>query len=133
MSVPSNYSVIDSIQLANTFRNIWEPNTIDDYESVYCLFFNQKNEVIYKIELNRGTEDHVLFNTKKAVKLALNTKAKRIAIAHNHTGENSKPSDFDIVVTDNFKTVLTSVGVDFMDHIILTVNDYFSFRDNGMF
>ncbi len=55
-----------------------------------------------------------------------------VALIHNHPGQNSEPSDQDIMITDHVKKALETVGIRLLDHLIVTKYGYFSLCENGM-
>lgn len=60
--------------------------------------------------------------------------ASRFVIAHNHPSENPQPSPADIAITQRLVTASSYVGLEFLDHIILTDYPlkYSSFMDMGI-
>ncbi|MDM1536368.1 JAB domain-containing protein, partial [Myroides odoratimimus] len=53
-------------------------------------------------------------------------------ITHNHPSGNKQPSVQDIELTDRIKKAGDILNIPLLDHIILTHNDYFSFKSNKM-
>jgi hypothetical protein len=54
-----------------------------------------------------------------------------IGVAHNHPSGEAEPSRADRVVTIALREVCTLIGTPLLDHIIVTGDGYWSFRDAG--
>ena len=50
---------------------------------------------------------------------------------HNHPGGNPIPSKQDFDITNNLIEASKILGVKFLDHIIITKNNYYSFVENN--
>ena len=55
-----------------------------------------------------------------------------IIIAHNHPSGTLKASRADIQITQRLKEVSKLVGIELLDHVIISKNGYCSFSDDGM-
>lgn len=60
---------------------------------------------------------------------ALQIACGSVAVAHNHPSGIPEPSRADRVVTVALREACTLVGVQLLDHIIVTDTGYWSFRD----
>lgn len=63
-------------------------------------------------------------------KRALLNNAYGIVIAHNHPGGKASPSHEDVVITDKIIEAGKLLGIDCMDHIIVTIDNYYSLREH---
>ncbi|MCK5538450.1 MAG: hypothetical protein KAI79_16605 [Bacteroidales bacterium] len=60
--------------------------------------------------------------------------AAAIIVARNHPYGNLNPSQEDIVITEKIKKAAAFFDISFLDHVIVTDSDYYSFADNtGLF
>lgn len=116
-------------------RNIWEYDTINYEERVYIVFLNNRGvRIDYKVIYDetsdrcRITLEHVFKIRKKAKKL----KSKHIVLAHNHPSGSTEPSEFDLNITNWLIESLKEFDITILDHIILTEDSYFSFKDQGL-
>ena len=50
---------------------------------------------------------------------------------HNHPSNNPNPSRQDVEITKRIVENGEMMGIQVMDHIIITSTQYFSFRENG--
>jgi len=55
-----------------------------------------------------------------------------IIIARNHPSGDPKPSEDDIEVTKRLSLACDILGIEILDHMIITADDYFSFSQNGL-
>ncbi|HTE22113.1 MAG TPA: JAB domain-containing protein [Candidatus Limnocylindria bacterium] len=62
----------------------------------------------------------------------LNDRACSVIIAHNHPSGETTPSEADIKVTQQLVAAGQILGIPLDDHIIVTKDDYFSFKANGL-
>lgn len=125
-------AITTSKECAEVFRKVWKKKTLCRHERVYVLYLNYKSEPIMYKCINIGTYTETLFDIGSAVEYAYKCNSSQIAIAHNHTTEILYPSQKDIELTKSIVHVLQLSHRQLMDHIILTENGYYSFRDAGL-
>ncbi len=80
--------------------------------------------------LNDGSMDNVVFDMGKTVRHAILNNSYYIVAAHNHPSGIANPSIDDINATKHLKNAANSVGIRLLDHIIISGDKYFSFKDN---
>lgn len=91
-----------------------------EHEEIHIALLNHNNGLIGTFCVGRGTIDQCPLFTREFIKLAMIHNAKSMVIAHNHPSQCSLPSDEDISGTKRVKEALALVGVDLLDHIIVT-------------
>ncbi|MGJ1311773.1 JAB domain-containing protein [Sphingobacterium multivorum] len=64
---------------------------------------------------------------------ALLCNAIRICVAHNHPSGTLKPSQADRQITRKLIDAGNILDIQVLDHLILTEQNYYSFRDEGDF
>jgi len=79
-----------------------------------------------------GTEGRATVYPREVLALALGRKASGFFMVHNHPGGDARPSDDDVALTDRLARIAHDLDVRLVDHIIVTDNDYFSFRAQNM-
>ncbi len=79
-----------------------------------------------------GTLNQSLVHPREVFADAIADRAASIIIAHNHPSGTLEPSAADRSITRRLKEVAALVGIELIDHVILTKNGYFSFADEGM-
>jgi DNA repair protein RadC len=60
---------------------------------------------------------------------ALLKKSSRIIVAHNHPSGNNEPSTEDLNVTTKLLAACNFIGIDLLDHLIITDESYRSLRN----
>gem|GEM_PF-941832 len=109
-------------------------NTIEDF-SLQIVDFLLQNQVKALVIACNTISEGGLTETSVDVRLilqgALLTNATQIILAHNHPSGNLKPSSQDDMLTRNVKNACEVMRVHFADHLILSADDYYSYRDEG--
>ncbi len=59
-------------------------------------------------------------------------RAAGIIIAHNHPSGTLEASRADMAITQRLTEVSRLVGIELLDHVILSKQGYFSFSDEGL-
>lgn len=116
-------------------RNIWPYNTINYEEMVKIVFLDKDgNRIDFKV-IHEGKHDSckiTLEHVFKIVNKAKKLKSKHIVLAHNHPSGSIQPSEFDIHITNWLIESLNEFDIAILDHLILTEDSYFSFKDSGL-
>ncbi len=133
---------LNSMQSGRDERPILD-TTDKIYEYIEPFFRSQSTEVVLVLSLDvnsrvmratkvhEGSFDSVSFNIAKIVRSLVSSGAAGVVIAHNHPSGVAIPSQRDLDSTEKLKRALESVGIMFVDHIILGENDYVSFSQSG--
>jgi len=101
-------------------------------ECFYCLYLNNKNELIERRLLFMGTVNKSVVHPREVFKYAYLSSASSIICMHNHPSGDVSPSRDDIMFTKALAEVGALQGIPVLDHIIVGNNNYYSFSDNGM-
>ncbi len=96
-------------------------------ETLIAIFLNIKNEVIADKIISVGTLDRTIIHPRDILKWALKLSCYGFIIAHNHPSGDPMPSEMDKQMTDLIIKSAKTVGVSFIDHIIVGKNKYYSF------
>ena len=101
-------------------------------EEVHVAFVNTKNAVVGTECLQRGTVDQSAVYVRKVIERALARKASGFIVVHNHPSGDPTPSEHDRDLTQALKVAAATVGVRFLDHLIIGEATPFSFKANGL-
>ena len=101
-------------------------------ECFVCLDMDGANHVISSRVVTVGLVDQALVHPREVFCDALKQGAAKIIVAHNHPAGILNPSTEDIKITNNLLEASRILGIVFLDHIIVTEEGYFSFREQGM-
>lgn len=100
-------------------------------EYFYCLYVNQRKELIERKLLFMGTLNRSVVHPREVFKNAYLCSASGIICVHNHPSGNVNPSREDIRLTNSLVELGQVNGIPIIDHIIIGDNDYYSFYEDG--
>ena len=123
--------VISSEEAYNILRPTFKEGTIEYREYAKVLYLNQASEIIACNTVSEGGLTETSVDVRLILQGALLTNATQIILAHNHPSGNLKPSSQDDMLTRNVKNACEVMRVHFADHLILSADDYYSYRDEG--
>ncbi|MBI3006685.1 MAG: DNA repair protein RadC [candidate division NC10 bacterium] len=101
-------------------------------EEVHVAFVNAKNAVTTTECLHRGTVDQSVVYVRKVIERALAHRASGFILAHNHPSGDPAPSQEDRELTQAVKAAAATVGIRFLDHLIIGDGAPFSFKASGL-
>lgn len=99
-------------------------------ELFYCLYFNNKQELIERKLLFMGTINQSITHPREIFKEAYQVSASSIICLHNHPSNDLTPSKADINFTKNIFKAGDIQGIPVLDHIIVGENSYYSFYEH---
>jgi len=110
---------------------------LDEYKNKQQEYFititlDGANHVIEKRVISIGTINQSLVHPREVFAPALSDRATSIILAHNHPSGELSPSVEDINITRRLKESSKLLGIELLDHIIVSKNGYFSFKDEGL-
>ena len=124
----SDDNIIDYEHMGEMFQTKFIGRT---NEAVALLLGDAKGKLLYFNIITKGSLNSSDMPVRKIVDLALRHNAKTAFLAHNHPSGTALPSHSDIVSTKTVRETLLSVGIDLVDHFIVTDDDYVSLRESG--
>jgi DNA repair protein RadC len=101
-------------------------------EQIYVIWLNTQNRIIHSERLSEGSVSESPVHLSRIAAAALRHHAVRGIIAHNHPGGSVRPSPADIRATQDILRALAVLGIELVDHIIISDNDSFSFQADSM-
>lgn len=123
--------ISSSIVAEQTLRKVWN-NYIEIKESSYILLLNNSNELLGYHLVSIGGKTSTVIDVSNILMIALKTNSGGILLAHNHPSGANYPSEEDKVMTKKINKACETVGLRLFDHIIITHESYFSFKDEGL-
>lgn len=105
---------------------------IEIYESFFLLLLNNANQTIGYAKISQGGIVSTVVDVRIIAKYVVDSLATGIILAHNHPSGNLKPSEADLRLTENVKQAMKLFDVSVLDHLILTVDGYYSFSQEGI-
>ncbi len=104
-----------------------------DREHFIAITLDGSSRVINTHTISIGTLNQSLVHPREVFYPAIKDKAAAIIIAHNHPSGQLFPSRADKQVTTRLKEAGKLIGIDIVDHIILSPDGYYSFQESDEF
>lgn len=122
-------------------KDLGSPQAIYDYmrpimqdldtEEAWIILMNQNYRLIKEERLSHGGITETLVDVRLIVKEALLNNATIVALCHNHPSDNARPSKEDDRLTERVKKACELMRIYFLDHVIVTESNYYSYREKG--
>ena len=119
----------DAYQL---FLQSWEDGKMELIEQFRVLFMSNSGKVIGVYNASSGGTTQTVVDIKLILVAAMKANTTKMILAHNHPSGSLKPSDADKTITTKICNAGKLLDITIDDHIILTQESYFSFRDEGL-
>lgn len=103
-----------------------------EHEALVVLYLNNANKVTQTEILSYGGLNATIVDIRLILKNALLHVAPKIIIAHNHPSGALNPSVADKEITSKLKLAASYLEIQFLDHLIIGHNAYYSFADEGI-
>lgn len=100
-------------------------------EVFLVVLLNNKNEVLCIETISSGGFGQTYVDMKKIFITALEHKASRLIVCHNHPSGDPVPSDADLTITKKISSAAKQLDMELLDHIIFGKETYYSFLDNN--
>ena len=101
-------------------------------ETLISLYLDLSNRVMDWEVVAVGSVNTVFSKPKDILFKAVKLSANGIIIAHNHPQGVAQPSNEDISFTERLKKACELLGFELLDHIIISEEEYFSFREESL-
>jgi len=124
--------VTSSDHAYSVLLNSWNRDRIEYTEEFKILLMNTGNRVLGLFEVSAGGVDATPVDAKVIFTAALKTNASAIILAHNHPSGNLTPSDPDVMLTKKLYQAGRLLDIRVLDHLIITPDGYYSFKDMGL-
>ena len=128
--VQRNYP--DKITSASDVYRVLHEYANKDQEHFLLLTLDGASKIIEKRVIFIGTLNQSLVHPREIFRPAITDGAAGIIISHNHPSGTLDASRADIQITDRLKEVSKLVGIELLDHVIISSNGYYSFADDGI-
>lgn len=109
-----------------------EDSNDQDKEHFWAIGLSTRNIIKYLELVSLGTLNANLVHPREVFRLAIMKGVASIVIAHNHPSEDPEPSADDLAITRRLEDAGKILGIEILDHIIITKNTYYSFKNKGV-
>ena len=121
-----DFAIIDSAEKAAAIV----PELKDaKQEHLIVLSLDGANRLIQKRLISIGTLNSSLVHPREVFADPITDRAASIIVIHNHPSGTLEPSDADTQVTKRLKDAGKLLGINLLDHVIVTNNNYYSFSE----
>jgi DNA repair protein RadC len=101
-------------------------------EYLLCLSLDSGNRLIARRVVTIGTLTSSLVHPREVFASPLKDRAACVIVAHNHPSGDPSPSDKDIEATQQLIAAGILLGIPLQDHIIISREHHFSFREKHL-
>jgi len=101
-------------------------------EHFKLILLNTRNKIIGISTVSIGTLNSNLVHPREVFKDAISHSAASVVFAHNHPSGDPEPSEDDLTITKRLTEAGKILGIEVLDHIIITKNGFFSFKEKGL-
>ena len=101
-------------------------------EHLMAIYLNARNEMIFKKPMFVGTLNANLVHPREIFQEALKQNAASVILVHNHPSGESEPSEDDLAITKRLIEAGKIMGIEVLDHVIITKNKVFSFSERKL-
>ena len=102
-----------------------------DVEEFWALLLNQHYRLIKKVRISHGGITETAVDIRIIMKEAVLANCTILAVCHNHPSGNLSPSKADEALTRSISRSCEVMNIHFLDHVIVTDGQYYSFHEQG--
>ena len=93
-------------------------------EEMYIIYLDAKNNILKEIRSGKSGISSVDVNIEEITRMAILSYSARVIIVHNHPSGDTSPSMNDIKFTEEIKRILSMLGIELIDHVIIGDGEY---------
>ena len=101
-------------------------------EYFFIFYLDSRNQEIERKVISVGSLNANLVHPREVFEPAVKNLAASVIIAHNHPSGDSKPSEDDLEITKRLVEAGKILGIEVVDHVIVTKDNYFGFKEKGL-
>lgn len=102
------------------------------HEEVWVVYLSSVNTILDKVRVSQGGVTGAYVDHKIVIKRAIELLASSIILVHNHPSGSVKPSQEDINLTTKLTKCAALFDIILVDHMIISADLSFSFRNSSM-
>jgi DNA repair protein RadC len=101
-------------------------------EHFLVFFLDSRNQQIHREIISVGTINASLVHPREVFEPAIKHLAVQVILAHNHPSGDLEPSEEDLAVNKRLADAGKLLGIEVLDHIIVTKDSFSSFKEKGL-
>lgn len=128
-------SVNNPFQVWKVMKAILETESeVDqDKEHIWVIGLTTALTIKYIDLVSLGILDGAISTPREIFRFAVMKGVSKIILVHNHPGGTLKPSQADIDLTKRIKQAGDILGIELVDHVIITTESFYSFgKENNL-
>ena len=102
-----------------------------EQEQLIVLGFNSNAELLCCDIATKGLADRTVVHPREVFKNVIRNSGTSVVMVHNHPSGNTNPSSADISMTNRIKEAGNLLGIKLIDHLVISTEGYYSFREQG--
>ncbi|QNQ80620.1 JAB domain-containing protein [Lactobacillus sp. PV034] len=103
-----------------------------EQEQLFVIFLNTKNKIIAEKLVFQGTLNKAIVHPRDIFRWAVLYNCAGFILVHNHPSGDNTPSHQDIEISKKIKAASVMMGLEFIDHFIVTDKNYLSMREANL-
>ncbi len=111
----------DACRMVSHIRN-------EEKEHLLALYLNARNLLIHEETISIGSLNANIVHPREVFRPAISASAAAIVLAHNHPSGDVSPSQEDLRLTTRMVEAGRLLGIEVLDHVIVSKCSYLSFR-----
>jgi DNA repair protein RadC len=128
---------LKALEVAEPTKKITSPESVfalvsdiidKKQEHFVIITLDGANKVINKHALFVGTLNATLVHPREVFAAAIEDRAASIILSHNHPSGQLVPSREDISITKRLKSGGEILGIEVLDHVIVTMSGFYSMK-----
>jgi DNA repair protein RadC len=118
---------------ADVYRLLGPRAAKERVENAWIVLLDVHGHLNGTRRIARGYYDSVGFELSEALRPAQSAGVRYLVLAHNHPSGSAVPSSDDAELTFQVEQAAYQSGLYLLDHVVLGLNEYYSFRERGLF
>lgn len=116
-------------------KDVWDQlkDIRDNKKEHFVIFFlDSRNQEIKREIISVGSLNANLAHPREVFEPAVRYLAAQVIVAHNHPSGDFEPSEDDLTITKRLVEAGKIMGIEVVDHIIVTGKNFLSFKEKGL-
>ena len=132
----------DSTKIISDSQAVWKvckdllhtEDQIDrDKEHFWVFHLDSRNKIKFVELVSLGILNSSIVHPREVFTRAVGDRSAQVIVAHNHPSGDPKPSEDDITVTKRLVKAGDILGIELLDHLVVTEKGFTSFREKNLF
>lgn len=119
------------IKTPSDFVPLVQHYALQTKEHFLCASLDGAHEIIELRVVSVGTLNRTMIHPREVFVDAIKDRAAAVILCHNHPSGTLTPSQEDIAATRQLMAAAECLGIQVLDHIIVSISGYYSFLEQG--